>query len=391
MRQLFLKKGEVFLQEVPVPVLEDNNILVKVYYSFISSGTEISTLNLSEKSIVKKFAENSINNTKKVVENIKENGVLGTLALVKEKMNFINSLGYSCSGKVLAVGKSIEKFRVGDYVACAGSGFANHADVVSIPENLAVKLCEKLHTSSFIKIERLKRNFVDLFIPSFVRIGPICPNYPEQKTDISRVIGFVLFADLRGFSTWCMHAEPEQISEVYEVLSDTVAEYIKDYQFDYWKLLGDGIMLVWEAGQDETQAANCAIAAAYDLHRKYWYYYKESPFRLPEGFGIAISGGYITKFKSPTFFESCVVSDYLGPIVNQAARLQGLAKPGEVLVNRYVAKTSKYDWYSFENITVQLKDEIDGLKGLSPYEKEVFKVKHKYFGSAWETFITDPS
>ena len=87
MRQLFLKKGEVFLQEVPVPVLEDNNILVKVYYSFISSGTEISTLNLSEKSIVKKFAENSINNTKKVVENIKENGVLGTLALVKEKMN----------------------------------------------------------------------------------------------------------------------------------------------------------------------------------------------------------------------------------------------------------------------------------------------------------------
>ena len=259
------------------------------------------------------------------------------------------------------------------------------------PENLAVKLCEKLHTSSFIKIERLKRNFVDLFIPSFVRIGPICPNYPEQKTDISRVIGFVLFADLRGFSTWCMHAEPEQISEVYEVLSDTVAEYIKDYQFDYWKLLGDGIMLVWEAGQDETQAANCAIAAAYDLHRKYWYYYKESPFRLPEGFGIAISGGYITKFKSPTFFESCVVSDYLGPIVNQAARLQVLAKPGEVLVNRYVAKTSKYDWYSFENITVHLKDKIDGLKGLSPYEKEVFKVKHKYFGSTWETFITDPS
>ena len=147
MRQLFLKKGEVFLQEVPVPVLEDNNILVKVYYSFISSGTEISTLNLSEKSIVKKFAENSINNTKKVVENIKENGVLGTLALVKEKMNFINSLGYSCSGKVLAVGKSIEKFRVGDYVACAGSGFANHADVVSIPENLAVKVIDK----SFLK------------------------------------------------------------------------------------------------------------------------------------------------------------------------------------------------------------------------------------------------
>ena len=259
------------------------------------------------------------------------------------------------------------------------------------PENLAIKLCEKLHASPFIKIENLKRNFVDLFIPPFIMLGPIYPNYPEQDTDISRVIGFVLFADLRGFSTWCMHAEPEQISEVYEVMSDTVAEYIKDYPFDYWKLLGDGIMLVWEADQDETQAANCAIGAAYDLHRKYWHYSKESPFRLPEGFGIAISGGYITKFKSSTFFDSCVVSDYLGPIVNQAARLQGLAKPGEVLVNRYVAKTSKYDWYSFENITVHLKNEIDGLKGLSPYEKEVFKVKHKYFGSTWETFITDPS
>jgi hypothetical protein len=45
-------------------------------------------------------------------------------------------LGYSCSGEVVAVGEDVEEFAVGDLVACARAGYANHAEVVAVPENL---------------------------------------------------------------------------------------------------------------------------------------------------------------------------------------------------------------------------------------------------------------
>jgi len=143
MRQVFFQKGNVFVKEVPVPLLEENHILVRVHYSFISSGTELATLNISQRSLIKRFASNTTGNVKKIIGAVKENGLTGTVALIKEKMKPVSSLGYSCSGQVVAIGKNVEKFRVSDYVACAGAGFANHADFVSVPVNLAAKISDK--------------------------------------------------------------------------------------------------------------------------------------------------------------------------------------------------------------------------------------------------------
>ena len=55
------------------------------------------------------------------------------------------ALGYSCSGQVVEVGKNCTNFSVGDFVACAGAGIANHAELVAVPKNLAVKLTSKKH------------------------------------------------------------------------------------------------------------------------------------------------------------------------------------------------------------------------------------------------------
>jgi len=254
------------------------------------------------------------------------------------------------------------------------------------PIDIANALCKELDAGKPIKVKNICRNYVDLYIPKFIELSLIKPNYPKQSTKIDRIIGYVLFADLRGFSTWSLSAEPEQISEIYEVISDRVVQMLIDYHYDYWKLLGDGIMLVWQSREDESATSDCAIGAAYELHKEYWYYRKDSLSGVPKGFGIAICAGHLTKFSSATFFESCVVNDYLGPIVNQAARLQTLAKPGEVLVNKRVAKMSKDNWYTFENITNILKDDINNIKGLSPQERNIFKIKHKYFNSNWDDF-----
>lgn len=263
-------------------------------------------------------------------------------------------------------------------------------DSEEIPKKVTEVLLPLIRVQEQGIIDNIQRNYVDLYVPSFIKMGPVYPNYPEIGLDIRRVTGYVLFADLRGFSNWSMHAEHEQIHELYGVISDIIVEYPSDYLIDYWKLLGDGIMLVWEVKNNDTNTANCSIGAAYELHKKYWYYRKDSLHQIPEGFGIAVCGGYLTKFRSATFFESCVVSDYLGPVVNQAARLQHLAKAGEVLVNRRVEKEANDDWYSFINVSEDMKSEIACLEGLSPYEREVFKVRHKHFGPTWEHFIRIP-
>lgn len=271
-----------------------------------------------------------------------------------------------------------------------GSGLRPLHNVIggpnATPEAIADELCRSLNADKPTKVNNIRRNYVDLYIPRFVELGPIAPNYPERNTTIERVIGYVMFADLREFSTWSLTAEPEQIHEIYELISDRVAQMLIDYPFSYWKLLGDGIMLVWEADKSESDAVDCAIGAAYELHKKYWYYRKDALSVVPSGFGIAICGGHLTKFSSATFFESCIVNDYLGPIINQAARLQTLAEPGQVLVNRRVAKTSVFDWYSFEDISDLLGERLEQLKGISGFEKEVYKIRHRYFSTDWERF-----
>jgi class 3 adenylate cyclase len=264
-------------------------------------------------------------------------------------------------------------------------GLGKNSD--EIPKKVTKVLCQLIGVQEPGIIHNIQRNYVDLYVPAFIKMGPVYPNYPEIDLDISRVTGYVLFADLKGFSNWSMHAEPEQIHELYSMISDIIVEYPSDYLINYWKLLGDGIMLVWEVQNDENNIANCALGAAYELLKQYWYYQKDSLHKIPEGFRIAICGGYLTKFSFATYSESCVISDYLGPIVNEASRLQRIAKVGEVLVNRRAEKMANYHWYSFINVSEDLKNEIAGLEGLSPYEREVFKVRHKYFGSSWENFI----
>ena len=54
MKQVLLKKGEVTVEEVPVPIMKDSNVLVQVAYSCISTGTEISGVTSSGQSLLQR-------------------------------------------------------------------------------------------------------------------------------------------------------------------------------------------------------------------------------------------------------------------------------------------------------------------------------------------------
>ena len=56
-----------------------------------------------------------------------------------KKLDTYSSLGYSCAGEVIDVASDFRDFNIGDFVACGGLT-ASHAEVVSVPANLCVRL-----------------------------------------------------------------------------------------------------------------------------------------------------------------------------------------------------------------------------------------------------------
>lgn len=228
-------------------------------------------------------------------------------------------------------------------------------------------------------------NVKQYYIPEFIKRGLVFPNQFNENPMPKRLMACVLFADLRGFSNWCLTAKHEEISEVFDVISGCVVQMLIDYHYDYWKLIGDGIMLVWDINNN-TDAVDNAIGAAFELHKKYWYYWKESKTTVPKGLGIAICGGEVIKYASSTFFQSVIVTDYLGPIVNQTSRFQSLAQSGQVLVNKFIKDNSKHDWYSFADMSSHYNLQIESQKGILETEKQIYLIKHKYFDSNWDKF-----
>ncbi|HLH30637.1 MAG TPA: zinc-binding dehydrogenase, partial [Terriglobia bacterium] len=141
MKQVLIRRGSPAVVDVPAPQLTDNSILVEVRFSLISTGTEIAGLVSANKSILRQ----AIEDPRKVVRGlqmIKDAGFRRTMAVVDGELETAFPAGYSCSGEVLACGKNVTGFSVGDRVACGGAGRANHAEIVAIPQNLAVRVPE---------------------------------------------------------------------------------------------------------------------------------------------------------------------------------------------------------------------------------------------------------
>src|SRR5215470_13725804 len=133
------KTGRPFVGEVPVPALQRGRVLVRTVASLISAGTERAAVELVSKGLVQE-ARQRPDLVKAVVAKVKTEGLLNTFASVRDKMAASQALGYSAAGIVLEVAEDVTEFQVGDRVACAGVGFASHAEVLSVPKNLCVHL-----------------------------------------------------------------------------------------------------------------------------------------------------------------------------------------------------------------------------------------------------------
>ena len=131
------RTGKLAVRDVPEPKVKPGHLLVRNTASLISAGTERMVIDFARKSLAGKAKERP-DLVRKVVDKARRDGILATFRAVMARLDEPLPLGYSAVGHVVAVGKGLEgAFRIGQRVAMAGAGLANHAELNVVPRNLA--------------------------------------------------------------------------------------------------------------------------------------------------------------------------------------------------------------------------------------------------------------
>src|SRR5258707_10346629 len=135
------RSGQLKVEELPPPALRACGVLVRTAFSVISAGTERMIVETAQSSLIGK-ARSRPDLVRQVLDTVKREGLSSTYEKVKARLSQTKELGYSVAGTVVEVGNKASEFRTGDRVACAGAGYASHAEVIYVPKNLCCKIPE---------------------------------------------------------------------------------------------------------------------------------------------------------------------------------------------------------------------------------------------------------
>ncbi len=137
MHQVFqnIRNGKLSVIELPDPVVRPGELLIANAVSVISPGTEKMVMDLAKKSLIGKARERP-DHVRRVMQKMRNEGLLNTLRQVQEKLDEPMNLGYSCAGTVLACGSGVQQFKPGERVTSNGP----HAGIVCVPKHLCARI-----------------------------------------------------------------------------------------------------------------------------------------------------------------------------------------------------------------------------------------------------------
>ena len=143
MKQLLqnMRDGKAIVEEVPIPTVRAGTALVRTAASLVSAGTERMVVEFAEKSLVGK-ARSRPDLARQVLEKARREGYITTVQAAFNRLDQPMALGYSSTGTIVELGSNMHGFKVGQRVACAGGGYAVHAEYAVVPRNLLTLLPE---------------------------------------------------------------------------------------------------------------------------------------------------------------------------------------------------------------------------------------------------------
>jgi len=208
MKQLLqnMRDGKTAIAEIPVPTPRAGQALVRVAASLVSAGTERMVVEFAEKSILGK-ARSRPDLVRQVLDKMSREGILPTLQAAFNRLDSPMPLGYSSAGTIVALGAGMDGFHLGQRVACAGGGYAVHAEYNLVPRNLLTSLPDS----------------VDFESAAFTTLGAIALHgfrlaEPQLGENVA-VIGLGLLglltiqlASAAGCRVWGMDTNPERVA-----------------------------------------------------------------------------------------------------------------------------------------------------------------------------------
>jgi predicted dehydrogenase/threonine dehydrogenase-like Zn-dependent dehydrogenase len=287
------RTGKLELAEVPAPACGAGQVLVRTEFSVVSPGTERQAMDFARRTLVGK-ARNRPDLVKQVLRKVSQEGPAPTLRAVMTRLDAPQPLGYACAGVVESVGAEVNGFVPGDRVACAGAGYANHAEWVVVPENLVVRVPDE--------VELRKAAFATLGAIALQGVRVAAPSLGE----ISAVIGLGLLGQLsiqllraNGCRALGIDLDPARVKAARDQGAEWGGRPGED--FGVWKDTASGghgadLVLVTAASESSEPLALaaelcrqkgrmvCVGSTAMDLDRR-WLYEKELELRMSMSYG----------------------------------------------------------------------------------------------------------
>jgi adenylate cyclase len=195
------------------------------------------------------------------------------------------------------------------------------------------------------KLEAQRRLFERMVSPAVInQLDPNSLQLGGKRTDIT-----VLFADVRGFTSFSETQEPEKLVKILNRYLAAMAESVLSQEGTIDKFMGDAIMAWFNAPVPQADHTLRAVKAALALREAVEGLYKELPKEEHLAFGVGIHYGdaILGLIGTERRLEYTAISDS----VNTAKRLQENSAKNQIIISR--------------EAYARVKDEIE-VKAIAP-------------------------
>ncbi len=191
---------------------------------------------------------------------------------------------------------------------------------------------EALRLAKESENQRMRVTFEKLVPPSVV--DRVLANPDGLRLGGTRQEISVIFADIRGYTTWSENAPPEKVVEMLNDYLSLAAEIILAWDGTLDKFFGDGLMAIFNAPKSQTDHVHRATDAALALMRA------GEEMRARRGDTLAYSIGVHVGEAVVGYIGTERAMNYtaIGDVVNTAKRLQELAPAGHIWVEDSIVR-----------------------------------------------------
>ncbi len=174
-----------------------------------------------------------------------------------------------------------------------------------------------------------------------IRVSRMHPNLCTIcETQFERVKGAkqllvpatVLFADVRGYTDLSERLDASRMAGLLSTFYEHCAAAIWERDGIVNKLIGDAVFAFFNFPIRHDDHLRRAIEAGLELQRRCHDVQAASGHAASEGWGVGV-GIHTGEIAIGEVGQFCRDFTAIGPVINLAARLQGAARPGEVLVS----------------------------------------------------------